>query len=202
MNSIKNSAAAYFDRVATRGPVYLELLTSPTIEEFEAAFTALLERAVIHLEKNKKNYKTLKETGLCGNLAAFLTIPGVMNVSQESNSNGHVDLTIEVDGCTPTRIKLGEAKIYSGPVNHMKGMQQLIERYTTGRETAGLMINFVRQPNIKEITEKLRVAMDKRLPLKQTGPSAPHALQWSLATKHNHSSGEEIPISHIGCNLY
>ena len=117
-------------------------------------------------------------------------------------STAHVDLTIEVDQCSPARIKLGEAKIYSGPSYHIKGIGQLLGRYTTGRENAGLLINYVRKKDIKGITAKLKTAMDKKLPENQTGPCEDHTLKWSLVTKHKHSSGEIVSIGHIGCNLH
>ena len=41
-------------------------------------------------------------------------MPG-LTVAQETNSNGHVDLTIEADHCTPARVKLGEARLLRWP---------------------------------------------------------------------------------------
>lgn len=196
-----SSAAELFDRIKRKAPAYLDLLTAETEGEFEAAFTVILEVALRHMEKNKKNFQQLDEEGLSGVLAGALTIPG-LTVTQETNSNGHVDLTIEADHCIPARIKLGEAKIYSSPSYHMKGIGQLLGRYTTGRETRGLLINYVRKPNIKAIIANLKVEMDKKLPENQTGPCEGHALKWSLLTEHEHSSGEVISVGHIGCNLH
>jgi hypothetical protein len=196
-----NSAAELFDRIKRKAPAYLDLLTSETEEEFEAAFTAILDGAVHHMEKNKKNFQKLNEEGLTGVLVGALSIPG-LTVSQEANSNGHVDLTIEADHCTPARIKLGEAKIYSSPSYHMKGIGQLLGRYTTGRETPGLLINYVRKPDIKAIMAKLKAEMDNELPENQTGPCENHPLKWSLWTKHKHSSGEVVFVGHIGFNLH
>lgn len=196
-----NSAAELIDRLKRKAPAYLDLITAETDEEFEAAFTTLLERAVIHLEKNKKNFHALDEEGLSAALAGCLMAQG-LTVAQESNSNGHVDLTIEADHCTPARVKLGEAKIYSGSSYHIKGIGQLLGRYSTGREAAGLMISYVRQPNIKGVTEKLKAKMDLQLPEGQTGPCGAHILKWSLTTRHLHSSGEVISVDHIGCNLH
>lgn len=196
-----NSAVIYFEVIGRKAPAYLDLLTAKTDEEFEVAFTALLEDVVQHLERNKKNFEKLDEEGLSAAFAGKLSIPG-LTVTQETNSNGHVDLTIEADHCSPARIKLGEAKIYSGPNYHIKGIGQLLGRYTTGRETPGLLINYVRKKDIKGITAKLKTAMDKKLPENQTGPCDDHALKWSLVTKHEHSSGEIVSIGHIGCNLH
>jgi hypothetical protein len=197
----QNSAAELFERIKKKAPAYLDLLTSETDEEFEAAFTAILERAVHHLEKNKKNFQSLDEEGLSGALAGALSIPG-LTVTQETNSNGHVDLTIEADHCSPIRVKLGEAKIYSSPSYHIKGIGQLLGRYTTGRETPGLLINYVRKPDIKEIVGKLKTEMNKKLPEHQTGPCEDFPLKWSLLTRHKHSSGEIVSVGHIGFNLH
>jgi hypothetical protein len=201
MTPTKDSAAELYERIRRKAPAYLDLLTSETVEEFEAAFTELLEGAVTHLEKNRTNFASLGEVGLSAVLAGSLTMPG-LTVTQETNSNGHVDLTIEADQCTPARKKLGEAKIYSGPSYHIKGIGQLLGRYTTGRETPGLLINYVRKKDIKGITAKLRAIMDKKRPEKQTGPCEDGKLLWSLVTRHKHSSGEVVSLGHIGCNLY
>jgi hypothetical protein len=200
MSTHHDSAAELIERIKRRAPAYLDLLTSETVDEFEAAFCVILEGAVQHLEKNKKNFENLDEEGLSGALAGKLSIPG-LTVTQETNSNGHVDLTIDADHCSPARVKLGEAKIYSSPSYHIKGISQLLGRYTTGRETPGLLINYVRKEDIKGITAKLRKEMDEKLPERQTGPCEDHKLMWSLVTKHKHTSGEVVAIGHIGCNL-
>lgn len=196
----RDSAAELIDRLKRKAPAYLDLITAESEEDFETAFTALLEQAVIHLEKNKKNFQPLKEEGLTAALAGCLMAQG-LTVLQEPNSNGHVDLMIEADHCTPARVKLGEAKIYRSQSYHIKGIEQLLGRYTTGRETAGLLINYVRKPDIKGITEKLKARMDSQLPEGQMAPCDSHTLKWSLTTKHLHSSGEVISVDHIGCNL-
>jgi hypothetical protein len=202
MSSPENgNALDLFELLRRKAPEYLDLLTSETNEEFESAFTTLLGKAISHLEKNKKKFASLDEEGLSGVLAGTLTIPG-MTVTQETNSNGHVDLTIEADHCTPSRIKLGEAKIYSGAAYHIKGLGQLIGRYTTGRESSGLLISYVRKKDIKTITETLKVQMNRDLPEQQVGESKDHALKWSFITSHEHSSGEVVEVAHIGCNLF
>jgi hypothetical protein len=201
LSSNRDSAAELIERLKRKAPAYLDLLTAETVDEFEAAFCVILEGAVQHLEKNKKNFETLDEEGLSAALAGRISIPG-LTVTQETNSNGHVDLTIEADHCSPARVKLGEAKIYSSPSYHIKGINQLIGRYTTGREIPGLLLNYVRKEDIKGITAQLRAKMNEKLPEKQIGPCEDHKLKWSLTTKHKHSSGEVIAIGHIGCNLF
>src|SRR5215472_6896991 len=96
MNSYSDSAAELVERIKRKAPAYLDLLTAETDDEFEAAFVVILEGAIHHLEKNKKNFASLGEEGLSGALAGTLSVPG-LTVTQETNSNGHVDLTIEAD---------------------------------------------------------------------------------------------------------
>jgi hypothetical protein len=199
-NSASGSAAELFDRLRIKAPAYLDLLTAETDEQFEDAFTTLLDSAVRHIEKNGKNFEGLSETGLTAALAGVLTVPG-LTVTQETHSNGHVDLTIEADHCTPARVKLGEAKIYASPSYHVKGLGQLLGRYTTGRESNGLLINYVRQANIKGITDSLKSALDTQLPQNQLSPCEGHKLRWSFSTRHRHASGEVVTVDHVSCNL-
>jgi hypothetical protein len=201
MTTTPDSEVELMERLKRKSPAYLDLITAESDAEFEKAFITILEGAVSHLEKNNKNFAKLDEEGLSDALAGCLTMPGI-TVTQETNSNGHVDLTIEADHCTPARVKLGEAKIYKSPSYHIKGISQLIGRYTTGRELPGLLLNYVRKKDIKGITATLKAKMDKDLPEQQVGPTLDHTLKWSLITKHKHSFGEDVEIAHIGFNLF
>jgi hypothetical protein len=201
MSRDTGSACDLVEMIRRKAPEYIDLLTAQTDMDFEKAFDALLEKAVTHLETNKKNFKALGEEGLTGVLAAALSVPG-LSVSQETHSNGHVDLTIEADHCTPVRKKLGEAKIYNGPSYHVKGLEQLLGRYTTGREGRGLLIVYFRRAGISNLVQKLRDTMDEGLPLNQQGPTENHTLKWSFVSTHAHSCGEDLQVGHIGCNLF
>ena len=196
-----STAQAYMELVERKAPAYVALLTARTDEEFEEAFIALLEPAVTQLERNAKNFKDLDEVGLSAVLAAALMIPG-LDVQQEAHSNGHVDLTVVADHCHPVRRKLGEAKLYDGPEYHVDGLVQLLQRYTTGREGIGLLIEYCRQPNIKAKIDKVRARMDKDLPAEQQGPTRDMAQKWWFRSTHRHSSGEDLDVSHVGCNLH
>ncbi|MGD0696917.1 MAG: hypothetical protein ABSB82_19035 [Terriglobia bacterium] len=201
MSAVRGSAAELVEQIKRKAPEYLDLLTAVTISEFEKAFDAILGKAISLLETNKKNFESLGEEGLTAVLAAGLSIPG-LTVTQETNSNGHVDITIEADYCSPARKKLGEAKIYDGPQYHIDGLQQLLGRYTTGRETRGLLIAYVRKPNISGLIEKLREKLDEDLPMKQKGKTEDHILNWSFISTHVHDCGDDLQIGHIGCNLH
>jgi hypothetical protein len=196
-----SSAAALIQQIRNKAPEYLDLLTATNDEQFEQAFDSLLGPAVARLEENKKLFKGLREEGLTAALAMSLSIPGLA-VSQEKNSNGHVDLVIQADHSTTVRKKLLEAKIYKGPKYHISGLQQLLERYTTGREGDGLLVAYFKKRNIASLVPKLRRRMDSTRPCKQQGPASDHVHKWSFRSKHSHTSGEQVQVSHIGCNLF
>jgi len=201
VNKQADSAENLVARIRRKAPEYLDLLTAETESEFESAFDAILGKAIASLEEDKKNFKTLGEDALSGVLAKSLSMPG-LTVTRETHSNGHVDLTIEADHCVPTRKKLGEAKIYNGPKYHVKGLQQLLERYTTGREGRGLVVVYVRKQNIAGLFRKLRRKMDDDLPMNQKGKTVDHTVKWSFLSTHIHYCGEDLQVSHIGCNLF
>ena len=197
----KDTLAYYAELIKRKAPEFFDLFTAGTEQQFEDACEALVQGAVAHLERNKVNFTGLGEVGLTAVVVASLTMPG-LKVTQEEHSNGHVDLTIEAEHCVPVRRKLGEAKIYSSPSYHEKGLGQLINRYSTGREARGLLLNYVRKANIVDLIKNLRNSLDTDLPLKQKGPTQDHKLKWSFSSTHGHSSGEDLVIDHIGCNLY
>lgn len=201
MNQDKNSLAELVERMQRRNPELLDIISAESEDEFDSAFLPVLEKAIIHLEKNKKNFARLSEEGLTGVLAACFMGIGLV-VTQEANSNGHVDITVTADHCTPIKTKLGEAKIFNYYGYHVSGLNQLLGRYTTGREGSGLLIEYVRKENIKELIEKLRERMDKELPLNQIDESTTHVIKWSFLTAHKHKSGENLTVQHISCNLY
>jgi hypothetical protein len=128
-------------------------------------------------------------------------MPG-LSVTQEAHSNGHVDLTIIADHCIPARRKFGEAKIWDGARYHIKGLQQLLDRYTTGREGRGLLIEYVKKKDIKGLLETLRQTMNKERPCNQTADAIDHVLKWSFVSTHSHACGDVLEVGHIGCNLY
>lgn len=202
MSSSRGSVFEFVEMIRRKSTKYLDLFTAENNEEFESALDALLEKALIHLEKNKKLFKPLNEEGLSAVLAGAMSIPGLLTVSQEKYSGGRVDLTFEADYCAPARTILGEAKIYRGYRYHEGGLSQLLQRYTTGRECRSFLIVYVRKKDIKGLIEKLKTEMDDNLPLAQKGKTAVHTLKWSFISIHTHSCGEDLQVCHVGCNLH
>lgn len=195
-----NSLSTLIDRYKERRPAQLDAMTASTDDEFDAALSSLLAEAIRGLEANSKNFRDLDENALTAVLALALNRPG-LTVTQETNSNGHVDITFTGDQCEPMQKRLGEAKIWSGYKYHIAGLEQLL-KYMTGREPSGLMLNYCRLRDIEGLTKSLRSDMDAHLPLRQGGPCHDHTLHWSFCSRHAHQSGRDVTISHIGCNLY
>lgn len=188
-------------RIRREAPEVLDFLAAHTPREFDGALDALLERGIQHLEKNAINFKTLDENGLTAVLAGCLTRPWLL-VMQEANSNGHVDITITAEHAKSVIVRLAEAKMYSGPAYHVKGLDQLLERYLTGREGRGWMLTYVRKDNIKALMVKIRDYLDLKKPCRQKAECEDHHIKWAFESKHLHCSGEEINITHMGCNLF
>jgi hypothetical protein len=197
----RNKPADLVRRIERKAPEYFDLLTADSDAEVEQAFNALLDMSLRKLESNSTHFASLKEVELTAILSMALTVPG-LQVKQEEHSNGHVDITIDFDHCVPARRKLGEAKIDRGPVNHLKGLDQLLGRYTTGRELGGLLVVYVQRSNISGRVKNLRDAMDASKPHRQKGKTRPHVLQWAFASTHVLTSGDPHEVSHVACNMF
>jgi hypothetical protein len=200
MSQAESTLVELMERLKRRAPQFLDLATAETAEQFEKAFVPLLEKAVRHLEENKRNYESLGEVGLTAAFAGSLQADCLL-VKQELNSNGHVDITIEAKYSSPQIRKLGEAKIYDGPGYHFQGLSQLVGRYQTGRDT-GLMLSYVRKRGIKRIVEDLRAKLDQDKPERQHDKCIDHMLPWTFVSLHEHSSGEQLAVCHVSVNLY
>lgn len=198
----EDSLEARVSTLEKRFPERLDLITARTTAEFEEAFEKIINKAIQHLEKNSKNFSQLHEDGLTAVIVGMLDFTEGLTVTQESNSNGHVDLTIRADQCSPPRLMLGEAKIFKYYLWHEKGLEQLVQRYSTGREERGLLLVYVKKDDIKGRMEKIRKELDQKLPCDQLKASSDHPRQWSFLTSHKHRSGEEIEVWHLGANLH
>lgn len=90
-----------------------------------------LIRCFEKLEGNANQHVEKDETGISSEVMMFLE-GARYRCSTESNSNGHVDLTVE-EG----QFKwLGEAKIHKGNEWTFHGFEQLVMNYSTGRPNA------------------------------------------------------------------
>jgi hypothetical protein len=196
-----NTLLALFDYYKASYPGHIKILLSQTDEEFDAGLEEVFEGAADFLERNANHLAPLGEEQISAVFVAYLTRPG-LRALQEAHSNGHVDITIEAERIPPIRRRLGEAKIHDGPTYHVRGLEQLVSRYASGREGMGVVIEYVTKPKIKDLVTKIRAHLDSTKPCSQESESKDHRIRWAFTTDHQHSSGESFRVLHLNCNLH
>ncbi len=197
MNRSRDSLLAWWGR----NPSYVTtLFEASTEEEFDAALERRIEEAIAYVEANAKDLDGCNENAISTTLAGRIEMPG-MSVVREGNSNGHVDITIEVNCMLRHRKRLGEAKKHNGPKYHIEGLKQLIDRYTTGRERTGYVFDYVESPGIEAKMTGIKDEMNACLPCDQAGESTDHPAQWAFTSLHNHRSGVALRVVHFGVNM-
>lgn len=173
---------------------------SSTDAEFDDALEKHISESIRWLEDNANDLHGNNENSLSTTFAGQMSIKHLLDVTREENSRGHVDLTIKV--ISTSRKRLGEAKIYEGYAYHAKGIKQLVDRYSTGRERSGYMFCYVTAPDIKNKMNKLQADCDSKKPCDQVGMGKAHSVKWSFETVHSHKSGEQLRVVHFGVNLH
>lgn len=198
-----DSLLTLIEQVKTRYPGYesLKMMVSQTDAEFDEALEGMLERTVIYAEQNANFLVDDSEDAITAFITAYLNGSPGIRVLQQAHTNGHVDITVESD-LPPLRRRLGEAKIYGGPAYHVKGLEQLVNRYSTGREGAGFVVEYVKDANIKDLVAKIKSYLDNAKPCSQDGDAQDHRIRWAFITYHQHSSGELLRVLHLNCNLH
>lgn len=196
--SSSDALAAWLNRF----PEVVKLFDPKSTEaDIDEVLETRIDHAIRWLEENAKRLKSENEDGLTTILAGKVEMPG-LNVILEANSNGHVDFTFEVGFSLTVRKRLGEAKLYHGPAYHLKGLDQLLERYATGRDRSAYVFDYFRENNIKTKMLAVRATMNTDRPLQQTCEAVDHQSAWAFVTHHSHKSGETIRIVHFGVNLF
>ncbi|MDZ7622022.1 MAG: hypothetical protein U5O69_06415 [Candidatus Competibacteraceae bacterium] len=198
------------DMESVPGAIQAWLLLDPSLQalfdpnstevEFDDALEVKIAAAIRWLEENANALSPNGEDSLSTTLAGKISIEGLVDVTRETNSRGHVDITIKV--ITISRKRLGEAKIYDGYAYHEKGLQQLVDRYSTGRERSGYMFCYVKVSDIKGKMARLQAECDARKPCCQNAKSVEYKEKWAFETRHIHASGEELRVIHFGINLH
>lgn len=182
-------------------PELRNLFMASTAQDFDAFLDLHLERCVQRMEAEAHHLADDHEEKLSAFLAAALSIPG-LSVVREGYSNGHVDLTIKSESVLSPEQRLAEAKIYNGPSYHAQAIEQLLGRYSTGRQPCGYVVEYVKKPGIANIVAKLRKQADGDLPVKQSGSTTDHAMKWAYVSQHLHASEELIRVIHVNINLH
>ena len=131
-------------------PVLRQLFEAQTTEEFDDFLDRHFEQCVQRMEAEAHHLTSDSEEKLSAFLAAALSMPGLC-VIREGYSNGRVDLTIASESLMAPERRLAEAKIYAGPTYHAQAIDQLISRYSTGRQSRGYVVEYVKKSGIAEI---------------------------------------------------
>ncbi|WP_294911427.1 hypothetical protein [Tatumella sp. UBA2305] len=182
-------------------PVLRKLFEARTAEEFDDFLDRHFEECVQRMEAEAHHLNGDSEEKLSAFLAATLSMPG-LSVVREGYSNGRVDLTIKSESINTPQRRLAEAKIYSGPSYHTQAIVQLVSRYSTGRQSRGYVVEYVKKPGISDIVVKLRTIADKTLPVFQHGITKEHSMKWAYESSHKHASEELIHVVHINVNIH
>lgn len=182
-------------------PIMRMLYQSESEQEFDDFLDRHIEECVQRMEAEAHHLSEDCEEKLSAFLAAALSMPG-LSVERESYSNGHVDLTIRSESIKRPQRRLAEAKIYAGPAYHAQAIEQLVSRYSTGRQSRGYVLEYVTKPGISDIVVKLRAKADLDFPVHQQGATCDHQMKWAYISDHRHTSQELIRVIHINVNLY
>lgn len=170
-------------------------------QDFDEFLEGHFAHCVQRMEAEAHHLVSDSEEKLSAFLVAALDVPG-LEVSRESYSNGHVDITIKLASALNPEQRLAEAKIYAGPKYHFKAIEQLISRYSTGRQPVGYVIEYVKQQGISNIVARIRKQSDEDLPVRQEGVTGDHSMKWAYVSQHRHSSDELVRVVHININLH
>lgn len=203
INTIKSLWRLY-NIVEEKSPEFKKLLLAKSDDDYQLIMDNLLNDAADHLERNKKDFNSHNETALTGHVAAWITTVDLIKATQEANSNGHTDLTIEINNGSRVKKKMiGEAKIYNGMMYHINGVGQVLG-YSTGRELSLFMLNYVKTEAVKVATKKIKDSMNKDLPHNQISSCVDKVIpKWSFLSEHQHkSSGEILKVHHYSINLH
>lgn len=190
-----------FSKLLSWFPELRKLFQASDAEDFDAFLDLHFERCAQRMEAEAHHLASDGEEKLSAFLAAALSMPG-LSVVREGYSNGRVDLTIRSESLLSPEQRLAEAKVYDGPAYHAQAIDQLISRYSTGRQPNGYVIEYVKKPGIANIVMRLRKQADTELPVRQEGPTSDHTMKWAYVSQHRHSSEELLQVVHVNVNLH
>lgn len=182
-------------------PALQGILMTDDAKEFDTLLEKYIEQCVERMEAEAHHLHPDKEEKLSAFLAAKMSHPG-LDVRREGFTNGHVDLTIRQEGVIGGQVRLAEAKIYDGPAYHTAAIEQLVNRYSTGRPRTGYVIEYVKKAEIEKLVEGLRKHADQKQPVQQQGATADHPMKWAYQSNHLHSSEALMRVVHVNVNLY
>lgn len=190
----------FFGWLESQNPYVIQLWASETEDEFFDAAEHALEHTVSTMEAGARFYGKTNERALSKQLSDLLSAASIPTCAERC-WNGHVDVTIS----HPVGERftfLGECKIYDGFERHCKGCDQLLNRYSTGRNGRVFCLEFCKHRGMYDKLGKIRIRMDDERPLGQISSSKGHFISGAFITSHKHWSRATVAILHLGCNLF
>jgi hypothetical protein len=165
------------------------------------AVDVVLNIAIRTLEENAKSHSRLGELALSTMLTDLISRSAVP-CQKEGYRNGHVDIIVG-----HPRLKhfqyLGECKIYKGFRHHCSGCEQLLNRYSTGRDMRGFLLEFFNRSDMYKLLQTLKTKFDTVFPLEMKAPSKEHGhIKGAFVSLHSHFTSTDVEVLHLGCNLY
>lgn len=141
IESLQGYADQFFDGSLHRLIIHHSI---DNYENFVTLIDSTMLEAIEEIENNKNIYANFNEDSLTSVIVSFFRAKG-FNAEHDSNRGGHCDIVVEKN-----RMQwLCEAKIYESYVKLYGGYQQLVTRYSTGREnaTCGGLLIYNKKPN-------------------------------------------------------
>ncbi|MCA9544811.1 MAG: hypothetical protein KC613_10490 [Myxococcales bacterium] len=194
-------ADAWFRHVQLLNPHARGLFVSGDRAAFLDAAERLIADVVLRMEESRATYRQLGERDL-SKLMKELLGPLVPS-DAEAHTNGHVDLTIRHPRGLGYKY-LVECKIWNGNALHRDAMVQLLG-YLTGQEGRAMCLAFfIDRQRMMRLLERLRGELATTNEPPAIGDPVDHpTIAGTFMTRHEHpSSGREIDIVHMGCDLW
>ncbi len=172
-----------------------------------------LDNIFAKLENSRDKIFSHDEDAITGLIAARLEEIG-FNTSEQTKQNGSVDLTVELGG----HKWIAEAKIAYSNSKILEGLLQLLTRYVTRDEKAGLLI-YIKKPKSIDVvknwdgflknSKSLESYIAKKNPELQddlncifSNVKTTSHTPMILSSRHNLVRGTEINIRHFCADLY
>lgn len=169
-------------------------------EGFRLTAEQLLISAIDFVEANANDLQSSTENGITCVFIRFFHQYGI-RASREENSRGHVDILIQ-HTCIPGLRWCGEAKIWDGASNYVKGLDQVLH-YATARFPHCFVLAYMKSGQIQTQMQSLRDYLNANRPHHQQGQCSHHdSIRWALLADHMHdNSGSLVQVLHAGVNL-
>ena len=195
VNSVREFVKFIDDTIPGASAVYF----SEDESQFVKGVDLLLDAAIRRLEEDAATHGSLGELTLSTMLSNLIGYAA--RCEKESYRNGHVDVAIR--HARKQFQYLGECKIFGGFEKHCAGCNQLLNRYSSGRDARGFVLEFFNRPRMYELLADLRTNFDQKIPLKMKGSAKSHDhIKGAFLSLHRHFTQTYIEVLHLGCNLY